>query len=124
MWPFRKKRKAASPIGSFQEWRRAHVRAQAPPISNPLMVETICPLCFEQFPAGSLPSDHPSCSDCASEGMDLGVEPLTDFLAARSAEDLDSMLVRWDAAEGFRTEFKAVKAERIRQLKALKVNGR
>ena len=124
MWPFQKKTTKPKAATAFQEWRRSYKPPKAPPITNPIQVETICPLCFDRFPPGAVSSDYPSCPDCASEGMDFDVEPLAQFLATKSAQDFDSMYERWESAEGFLPAYKALKLDRIQQLKALKLAQR
>jgi hypothetical protein len=123
MWPFRKKPGKPPASDSFQEFLRTYVSPDPQPVQNPIQEETVCPLCFEQFPAGTVSSDHPSCPDCASEGMDLGVEPLQAFLAAKTLEELDEIAMRWQAVDGFLPRFKALKAERIAGLRARKAAG-
>lgn len=122
MWPFRKKRPSAPASTSFQAFRRTHVPPAPRPIDNPLPVEAVCPVCFTLFPAGTLPAAWPMCPDCASEGIDLGVEPLDAFLASRTLEDLDAIAAEWDAAEGFLPQYKAAKASNIAQLRARKAS--
>ena len=91
MWPFRKKQPKADSSVPFQEFLRTYVPAAPRAIENPLPVETVCPVCFTQFPVGTMPADWPMCPDCSSEGMDLGVEPLEAFLASKTLEDLDEI---------------------------------
>lgn len=86
-------------------------------------VETICPLRLWRFEPGTISSDYPYCADCSSEGIDFEVVPLSVFMADKTPEDFDSMLARWESAEGFRPEYKALKSQRIRALKALKCAG-
>ena len=123
MWPFRKKPVKAPASSSFQDFLRTYVPPVALPVENPIQEETICPLCFEQFPAGTVSADYPSCPDCASEGMDFGVEFLEAFLAAKTVEELDDIALRWQAVQGFLPQYKALKAERIAQLRARKAGG-
>jgi hypothetical protein len=123
MWPFRKKPVKATASDSFQEFLRTYVPPTPQPVKNPIQEETICPLCFEQFPTGTVSADYPSCPDCASEGMDFGVEPLQAFLAAKTLEELDHIAARWQATEGFLPQYKALKAERIAQLRTRKAAG-
>ena len=123
MWPFRKNPKKAAAASSFQEFLKTYNPPLQAPIKNPIQEETICPLCFDRFPAGTVSAEYPSCPDCASEGMDFDVEPLTAFLASKTAEDLDKIALNWQAAEGFLPQYKALKLERISELKALKANG-
>lgn len=124
MWPFRKKSAKAPANDSFQEFLRTYVPPTPQPVKNPIQEETICPLCFEQFPAGTVSAEYPSCPDCASEGMDFGVEPLQAFLTAKTIEELDDIALSWQAAENFLPQYKALKAERIAHLRARKVAGR
>ena len=120
MWPFRKKQpKAPAPV-PFQEFLQNYVPPAPRPIENPLPVETLCPVCFTRFPAGTMPAAWPMCPDCSSEGMDLGVEPLEAFLASKTLEDLDEIAAHWNAAEGFLPRYKAHKANNIAQVRALK----
>ena len=123
MWPFRKKPVKAPATGSFQEFLRTYVPPAPQPVQNPIPEETVCPLCFEQFSVGTVSADYPSCQDCASEGMDFGVESLHAFLAGKTLEDLNEIAARWQAAEGFLPQYKVLKAERIAQLRARKVAG-
>jgi hypothetical protein len=123
MWPFRKKPSKAAAVSSFQEFLKTYEQPPQLPVKNPIQEETICPLCFERFAAGTVSADHPSCPDCASEGMDFGVESLAAFLANKSSGDLDKIALRWQAAEGFLPQYKALKLERISQLMALKKDG-
>ena len=116
MWPFRKKQ----PRVPFQEFRRTYVPAEQGVIENPLAVETVCPVCFTQFPAGTMSADWPMCPDCSSEGMDLGLEPLESFLASKTLADLDEIASQWDAAEGFLPQYKSLKAGNLAHLRARK----
>jgi len=120
MWPFRKKPAKALAATPFREFLRTYVPPTPKPVSNPIGEETVCPLCFEQFPAGTVSADYPSCPDCSSEGMDFGVEPLQRFLASKTLEDLDEIAARWQAAEGFLPQHKVHKANNIAQLRARK----
>ena len=120
MWPFRKKKSRFTASVPFQEFRRTYVPRAPAPIENPLAVETVCPACFTQFPAGTMPAAWPICPDCSSEGMDLGVEPLETFLASKTLEELDDIAAWWDAAEGFLPQYKALKASNIAQVRARK----
>jgi len=122
MWPFRKNPEKSSTV-SFQEFRKTYVPPPQSTVKNPIQHETICPLCFERFPGGTASADYPSCPDCASEGMDFGVESLTAFLATKTIEDLDKISLHWQVAEGFLPQYKALKLERISQLRVLKANG-
>lgn len=98
---------------------QAYVPPEPAPVRNPIDVETVCTLCLDRFPPGRLSSDFPFCPDCYSEGMDIEVTPLAQFLAGKRPQDLDEMLARWEATEGFLPGYKALRTERIRQLKAL-----
>jgi hypothetical protein len=120
MWPFRKKPAKAPATTSFQEFLRTYVPPTPQPVQNPIQEEMVCPLCFEQFPAGIVSADYPSCPDCSSEGLDFGVESLKDFLAAKTLEELDEIAARWQAAEGFLPQYKEHKANNIAQLRARK----
>jgi len=119
MWPFRKKPDGPDAGQSFQDFVQAYVPPGPVPVCNPIDVETVCLLCLDRFPPGKLSRDFPFCPDCSSEGMDIEVTSLAEFLAGKRPEDFDEMLYRWERAEGFRPEFKALKSERIRQFKAL-----
>jgi hypothetical protein len=121
MWPFRTKQPKAKPGQTFQEWQRSYVPPAAPPIPDPIKVESVCPLCFLRYAPGTLSSRAPFCSDCSSEGIDFPAEPLDSYLAGKSIADFDLMLQHWDSVEGFRPEYKAQKAARMRELKALKL---
>jgi hypothetical protein len=120
MWPFRKKQPKAVASVPFQEFLRTYVPPAPRAIENPLPVETVCPVCFTQFPVGTMPADWPICPDCSSEGMDIGVEPLEVFLASKTLEDLDEIAYRWEAAEGFLPQYKSLKASNIAHLRARK----
>jgi hypothetical protein len=119
MWPFRKKPTSPDAVQSLQDFVQAYVPPEPAPVRNLIDVETVCPLCLDRFPPGRLASDFPFCPDCFSEGMDVEVTPLAEFLTGKSAQDFAEMLHRWEGAEGFLRQFKALKSERIRQLKAL-----
>ncbi len=123
MWPFRKKTVKAPAIQSFQEFLRSYAPPAVQPVKNPIQEESICPLCFEQFPAGTVSCDYPSCPECASEGIDFGVEPLEAFLANKTLEELNDIALRWQVTEGFLPQYKALKAERIAKLQARKAGG-
>lgn len=120
MWPFCKKPAKAPAAAPFQEFLRTYVPPTPQPVQNPIQEETVCPLCFEQYPAGTVSADYPSCPDCSSEGMDYGVESLHDFLASKTLKELDEIAARWQVAEGFLPQYKALKADRIAQLRARK----
>ncbi|MFW5432234.1 MAG: hypothetical protein ACKE5M_01260 [Methylophilaceae bacterium] len=120
MWPFRKKPVKKDTGESFQDFLRTYVPPEPMPIVNPIDVETICPLCLDRFPPGTISRDYPSCSDCSSEGMDFGVELLTEYLAGKTSEDFETMLANWETADGFLPEYKALKTKRILKLKDLK----
>lgn len=123
MWPFNKKPKAQS-TGSFQEFMRTYVPPEPKAVEEPFCVETVCPLCADLFPSGAVSKVYPFCPDCSSEGIDFEVQPLKDFLGSKTVDDFEDMLARWESAEGFRPEYKQVKSDRIRHLKALKLAGR
>ncbi|WP_460727620.1 hypothetical protein [Lysobacter rhizosphaerae] len=123
MWPF-KKRQKSQPTGSFQEFMRTYAPPEPKPVEDPFDVETVCPLCADLFPPDAVPKAYPFCPDCSSEGIDFEVQPLKDFLGGKSVDDFDDMLTRWESAEGFRPEYKLIKSNRIRHLKALKLAGR
>jgi hypothetical protein len=123
MWPF-KKRPKVQPTGSFQEFLRTYVPPEPKPVADPFNVETVCPLCADVFPPGAVSRAYPFCPDCSSEGIDFEVQPLQDFLSNKTAGDFDEMLARWESADGFRPEYKMLKSNRIRHLKALKLAGR
>jgi hypothetical protein len=55
--------------------------------------------------------------------MDFGVERLQAFLTAKTLEELDEIAARWQAADGFLPQYKALKAERIAHLRARKAAG-
>ena len=120
MWPFRKKQPKASAAEPFQDFLRSYVPPARQPIEKCLSVETVCPLCFTQFPPCTMPEAWPMCPDCSSEGMDFEVEPLETFLASRTLAELDELAARWDAAEGFLPQYKALKASNIAQVRARK----
>jgi hypothetical protein len=123
MWPFRKK-PVKTPLGeAFQDFLRTYVPPPQMPVQNPITVATVCPICLDRIPPGTVSSDHPYCSDCESEAMTIDVVPLGEFLAAKTIEDFDTMLAKWEAVEGFLPSYKAVKAERIVQLRELKRAG-
>ena len=122
MWPFRKKAVEAH-VGESQDFTRTYVPRAPLPIQNPIDAMTVCPLCLNHFPPGSVSSDYPVCTDCSSEGIDSLVQPISDYLASKTPEDFDDMLARWEAADGFRPEYKALKSKRIMQFKALKLGG-
>jgi hypothetical protein len=69
------------------------------------------------------PAYYPFCPDCSSEGIELQVVPLAEFLATTTAEGLDDLLMRWEAIDGFLSAFKDLKSRRIRHLLALKLGG-
>ena len=123
MWPFRKKQPKPVASAPFQKFRQTHVPPAPRAIENPLPVETVCPVCFSQFPVGTMPADWPMCPDCSSEGMDLGVEPLEVFLASKTLEDLDEIAHQWDAAEGFLPRYKSLKASKIAYLRTRKATA-
>lgn len=116
-------KKSPTAPGSFQEFIRTYVRPKPAPIENPTEVQTVCPLCARIYPAGSLSQAFPTCPECYSEAIEIGVQPLETFLASRTVEDLEDMLGKWEAAEGFLPEYKNLKADRIRHLKKLKLNA-
>jgi hypothetical protein len=120
MWPFDKKRRGVS----FQEFRANYVPPEPVPIQNPIEVETVCPICACIFPPRSVSSEYPFCPDCSSEGMDLDVIPLKTFLESKGLPDFDEMLAHWEAADGFRPEYKQLKSDRLRHLRSLKVAQR
>jgi len=117
MWPFKKK----PAVQSFQEFRKTYVRPGAREVPNPIGAESVCPLCFDIFPPGTMPADYPFCPDCSSEGIDLEVALLADFLGGTTADDLSDLLRRWEATDGFLPAYKDLTSERIRHLIALKV---
>jgi predicted amidophosphoribosyltransferase len=123
MWPFRKKPPRSPATAPFQEFLRSYVPPAPKPVHNPIQEETVCSLCFEQFPAGTVSADYPSCPDCSSEGMDCGVMPLQNFLAPKTLDELDEIARHWNAAQGFLPQYKARKANNIAQLRARKVAG-
>lgn len=104
----------------FQEFLRSYVPPAQKAVPDPIEEETVCPVCFEQFPAGSMSADWPSCPDCSSEGIDCELEPLRSFLASKSLEELDEIARRWNAAQGFLPQYKAKKADSIARLRARK----
>jgi hypothetical protein len=123
MWPFNKKRRSVSGT-SFQEFLRTYVPAVPVPVQNPIEVKTVCPLCACLFQPGSVSADFPFCPDCSSEAMDIEVLPLDGFLDSKSLADFDDMLARWEAADGFRSEYKQLKSDRLRHLRSLKLEER
>ena len=120
MWPFRRKNRPASDPVPFQEFLRTREPPAPRLVDDPLPEETVCPVCFTLFPAGTMPSAWPMCPECSSEGMDLGVEPLEAFLAGKTVHQLDELAARWDAAEGFLPQYKGFKAANIARLRARK----
>ena len=82
--------------------------------------ETVCPICFIRYPAGTVRVAMPTCSDCDGEAISVGVEPVADVLAQRSLEEWDKLLRDWDATEGFLPKYKAEKSARISALRDLK----
>jgi hypothetical protein len=48
------------------------------------------------------------------------VIPLQIFLDSKSVLDFDEMLARWEAVDGFRPEYKQLKADRLRHLRSRK----
>jgi hypothetical protein len=52
------------------------------------------------------------------------VIPLKAFLDSKSLPDFDEMLAQWEAADGFRPEYKQLKSDRLRHLRSLKVAER
>ena len=56
--------------------------------------------------------------------MDLEVISLENFLNSTSLSEFDEMLARWEAADGFRPEYKQLKSDRLRHLRSLKVAER
>jgi hypothetical protein len=123
MWPFRKKPVKPQSGESFQDFLRTYVPPPQEPVRNPITAATICPICLDRFPPGTMSNDHPYCSDCESEAMTIDVVPLEEFLAANTVDDFDNMLAKWDATEGFLPEYKALKSQRIVQLRELKRAG-
>jgi hypothetical protein len=119
MWPFKKKPK----VQSFQEFRRTYVPSEPRVVSNPIETESVCSVCCDIFPPGTVSADYPFCPDCSSEGIELQVVPLADFLAATTAEGLNDLLMRWEAIDGFLPAFKDLKSQRIRHLLALKLGS-
>ena len=124
MWPFRKKPPKNPTSGSFQEYLQTYAPPPPQPVETPIEAETVCPLCMTIYPPRTFSTDYPICGDCASEAVDIDVEPLEAFLAKHTPEQFDDMLARWEAAEGFNPDYKKLKSDRIRHLKALKVKGR
>ena len=120
MWPFRKTQKRSQSGQSFQDFLRTYVPPTPAPIKNPIREETICPLCFERFEPGSVSRDCAFCPDCSSEGIDFEVKPFTEFMAQKTPEEFDDIFARWQAVEGLRPEYKALKSQRILALKAIK----
>jgi len=118
MWPFTKKKPGSQ---SFQEFRRTYVPPEPPEIPNPVMTVSVCPLCCEIIPAGTVSAEYPCCPDCSSEAIDIDVIPLAEFLEGKTVEDLRELLRRSEAAEGFLPAYKEIKSERIRQLISLKL---
>jgi len=60
------------------------------------------------------------CPVCAIEAGDVRVVPLEEFLKDHSLADFDEWILRWEAADGFRSEYKQRKSERLRHLRQLK----
>lgn len=123
MWPFGRKPKTVAGQ-SFQEFRRTHQAPTPPPVVDPIEVQTLCTICACIFPPGTIARAYPFCNDCSSEGMEIEVELLSDFLGRHSVDDLDAMLKRWESADGYLAEYKKLKSERLRQLKSLKLTFR
>lgn len=85
--------------------------------------ETICTLCLERYPPGTIPKDYPFCPECSSEGIDFDVAPFADWMAERSVADFDAMLASWAAlADTFLPAYQALKRDRIERLRALKAH--
>ncbi len=101
MWPLKKRTRDAAPVLKLD-------------------AETICPICLERYPVGTIMRDYPYCPDCSSEGMDFDVETFSSYMARNTEADFDALLQHWDQAEGFRPEYKAAKRQRIVDLQALK----
>lgn len=117
-------KKPPSGSGSFQEFRRTYVRPEPTPVKNAMQAEAICPVCAEIFPPGSVSKDFPTCPECYSEAIEVEVQPLGSFMASKTVRELEDMLTRWEATQGFRPEYKKLKADRLRHLIHLKLNGR
>ncbi|MFC6439774.1 hypothetical protein [Bowmanella sp. JS7-9] len=105
---------------SFQEFLRTYVPPEPVPVENPIVEETICPLCLERFESGSISHYYPFCSDCSSEGLSFEVKSFAVFMAEKTIEEFDDMLSRWELVEGLRPEYKALKSERIMALREIK----
>ena len=118
MWPFKKK----PAVQSFQEFQKSYVRPVAREVPNPITTESVCPLCCDILPPDTVSVDYPFCPDCSSEGIDFEVVPLDDFLGRTTVAELNDLLRRWEATEGFLPAYKELKSQRIRHLIALRRN--
>ena len=117
MWPFRKK---LQPLNSDREPGQREQLMTEWAKKERFPFETICPLCLEHYPQNHIVIKYPFCPECSSEAIDYAVEPFNKFVESKSVSDFNAMLVKWDAQEGFRPEYKEQKRARILALKELK----
>lgn len=96
MQPFKKK----STVRPFQEIRQEYGRSEVHEVPNPIGTESVCPLCCDIFPLGTLSADYPICPDCSSEGIDSDVVPLADFLDRTTVDKLNDSLRHWETLGG------------------------
>jgi hypothetical protein len=82
--------------------------------------QSICPICFDVYPASSAAQDPALCPDCGSEAIDIELVPLGTFLAETSTQKLTELRERWIAATGFLESYKAAKLQRIDAVLALR----
>jgi len=82
--------------------------------------EAVCPVCFATYPKSEIDWARPTCAGCDSEGMEMEVVPLVEFLSRNSVTGLESILQKWEEASGFLSTYKKAKADRIRMLIRMK----
>jgi hypothetical protein len=57
--------------------------------------ESICPFCFQEYPAGMIEAEVPICIECNAEGRAIFVKPRHEVLTQPGLENLLSLRDSW-----------------------------
>lgn len=85
-----------------------------------LPYKAICSVCLAQYEPNVIAAAYTACPECNGEALEHPVEEFGGYLGRQSNDDLEAMLVRWDAAREFGSEYKDLRRGRILALIALR----